>query len=192
MNSIGTQNGLVDLATRNALPAVITTQRLVLRQPNHDDVAEMARLANNKAIFQVLARLPHPYAETDARFFIDKVATGDTERAYSITWRDGPHKGSYLGTVSFHLQPGKAPELGYWLGQPHWGQGLMSEAVSALLATARATGRYRKIRASALETNAGSLNVLEKHGFVRVGSHLDDKGHNLGKTIIELLLEERP
>src|SRR5690606_28816937 len=52
------------------LPASIATERLVLTTPLLDRVPEMAVLANSRAIYEVLARLPHPYAESDGRFFV--------------------------------------------------------------------------------------------------------------------------
>ena len=55
---------------------ILTTDRLVLRQPHRDDVEDMALLANNYEIAKNLARMPYPYFDADARDFLKKI-TGD-------------------------------------------------------------------------------------------------------------------
>src|SRR5690349_18041013 len=99
---------------KSRLPAA----RLALTTPAMAHVPEMAVLANNQRIAQVLARLPHPYAESDGVTFITQIARGDTEFAWSIL-----SDGRYIGTIGLHLLPEQLPELGYWLGEPFWGQG---------------------------------------------------------------------
>ncbi|RYH06385.1 MAG: N-acetyltransferase, partial [Alphaproteobacteria bacterium] len=85
---------------------------------------------------------------------------------------------------------GQLPELGYWLGEPHWGKGYMSEAVKALLEAVFATGLYPRLQARALKSNVGSLNVLEKAGFKRTGEGPDTIGHSGGATLVFLELEQ--
>jgi RimJ/RimL family protein N-acetyltransferase len=173
---------------RNLLPDKIVSERLVLRPPMRGDVPVMAKLADNRKIFQVLARLPHPYTRADAIAFVEIFAQRADQRVYAITRRDG----DYMGTVGFHLAPCEAPEIGYWLGEPFWSRGYMGEAVKALLEAAWTTGQFPRIRASALKTNIGSLKILENNGFVRTGFHISDQGHNTGETVIDLMLEVRP
>ena len=55
-------------------------------------------------------------------------------------------------------------ELGYWLRQEHWGRGVASVAVAAFLAEHPS----RPLSAGVLGTNAASLRVLAKAGFVEV------------------------
>ena len=46
---------------------VLVTERLVMRRPHLDDVPELAALANNRRIADMLSRMPHPYGEAEAR-----------------------------------------------------------------------------------------------------------------------------
>jgi RimJ/RimL family protein N-acetyltransferase len=84
---------------------------------------------------------------------------------------------------------GEHPELGYWLGEPYWGKGIMTEAVKALLEAAFATGFYPVVRARALQSNAASVHVLEKAGFRNVGTAVDAVGFNKGQPIFHFRME---
>ena len=170
---------------RDALPHRIETPRLVLRAPIRGDVPDLVKLADNKAIYEVLARLPNPYTRADGIAFVEIFAQRPDERPFAITLND-----QFIGVVGFSYAVGEAPEIGYWLGEPHWGKGYMSEAVKALIEAAFATGLYPKLRARALATNAGSLNVLEKAGFKRLGESPDPIAHRPGALVVSLEREQ--
>ena len=169
--------------SRDRLPVTLTTDRLVLTTPSLAHVPEMAVLANNRAIYAVLSRLPHPYDESHGRFFVEEIARGPEEFAWSILLQ-----GSYIGTIGLHLLPGQAPELGYWLGQPFWGHGYATEAARAVVAAAREAG-YPALRSRALLSNAGSRNVLAKAGFSEIGEAIDDAGTLVGQRMMQMRLE---
>lgn len=170
---------------RDALPHRIVTPRLVLRAPIRGDVPEIVKLADNQRIFEVLAHLPHPYTRADGIGFVEIFAQRADQRPFAITLND-----QFIGVVGFSFRPDALPEIGYWLGEPHWGKGYMSEAVKALLEATFATGLYPKLQARALASNVGSLNVLEKVGFKRTGEAIDTHAHNAGKPVVLLELEQ--
>jgi ribosomal-protein-alanine N-acetyltransferase len=60
-------------------------------------------------------------------------------------------------------------EIGFALGRAHWGQGLMREAVGALLQHAFGELRMRRVEADVDPRNAASLRLLERFGFEREG-----------------------
>jgi RimJ/RimL family protein N-acetyltransferase len=171
--------------TRDALPTRIITPRLILRAPMRGDVPTLAALADNRNIADKLARLPSPYTRADAIAFVEIFSQRADERPFAITF-DG---GDFLGVVGFSYAMGEHPELGYWLGEAHWGKGIMTEAVKGLLEAAFATGLYPVIRARALQSNAASINVLEKAGFRNVGSGIDAVGFNKGEPIFHFRME---
>ena len=168
---------------RDRLPATITTDRLVLTTPTLAHVPEMAVLANSRAIYEVLSRLPHPYDESHGRFFVENIARGPEEFAWSILLQ-----GSYIGTMGLHLLPDQLPELGYWLGQPYWGHGYATEAAQAVVAAARSAG-YPALRSRALLGNAASRNVLRKVGFTETGEDVDRAGTLAGRQVMQMRLE---
>jgi RimJ/RimL family protein N-acetyltransferase len=77
-------------------------------------------------------------------------------------------------------------EVGYWLGSAYWGRGIATAALAALLR--EVTGR--PLYAYVARSNVGSIRVLEKCGFTRIGSerHVDEQ---MGEEIDEALLELR-
>ena len=87
----------------------------------------------------MLSRLPHPYTRADGIGFVEIIAQRPDERPYAITLDD-----QLIGVVGFPFHEGELPELGYWLGEPYWGQGIMSEAVKGL---ARSRFRYPPVPA---------------------------------------------
>lgn len=163
---------------RDHLDPTITTERLTLATPELAHVAEMAALANNPRIYQVLARLPHPYEEQHGREFVEKIARGPEEFAWSILL-----EGQFIGVVGLHLLPGKLPELGYWLGEPFWGKGYATEAARAVVAAAVRAGATG-LGSRALLTNRGSRNVLLKSGFAEIGEALDETGTLVGQRVM--------
>jgi RimJ/RimL family protein N-acetyltransferase len=190
----GTDRSIAELAAathrltmrriRDMLPGKISTKRLVLRAPMRGDVPDLVRLADNKAIAIKQARLPSPYTRADAVGFVEIFSQRADERPYAITLND-----RFVGVIGFSYHEGKPPELGYWLGEPHWGQGIMTEAGRALIEAAHPTHQYDLIVARALADNAGSLNVLEKLGFKRKGKAKSEASANFGKPIVLLELQ---
>jgi [ribosomal protein S5]-alanine N-acetyltransferase len=63
----------------------------------------------------------------------------------------------------------QAASLGYWMGRPFARQGYMTAAVRAVIPFAFATLRLHRLEAACIPTNAGSVRLLEKTGFVREG-----------------------
>jgi RimJ/RimL family protein N-acetyltransferase len=166
---------------RDSLPGKIATKRLVLRAPIRGDVPDLVRLADNKAIADRLLRLPHPYTRADAIGFIEIFAQRPDERPYAITLGE-----KLIGVVGFSFVEGAAPALGYWLGEPHWGHGFMTEATKALIEAAHRAHGFEVIAARALADNAGSLNVLDKLGFKQIGKPKRDEN---GRLLARLELE---
>ncbi len=62
-----------------------------------------------------------------------------------------------------------AASVGYWIGSPLAGHGLMTEALGLLAPFAFGTLRLHRLEAGCVPTNIGSIRVLEKSGFSREG-----------------------
>src|SRR6266568_3733718 len=73
--------------------------------------------------------------------------------------------GSVAGSVSSYVDEDEHREVSYWLGKLYWGKGIATCALSAFLEHSK----VRPLYARAAKDNIGSLRVLEKCGFTRIG-----------------------
>lgn len=164
--------------TNHLLPDKITTDRLVLRAPNMADAPVLQHLANNWNIHKVLARLPHPYTREHAVDFITNLARNNNEHAYAIATAND----DFVGVVGIHFGSDLGPELGYWIGETHWGKGYASEAAIAIVRSAKAKG-ISTISARSISSNKGSIGVLLKAGFLQTSKGIDDCGQHKGVSV---------
>lgn len=146
---------------------VLETERLVLRRPTLADVKAMARLANDRRVAQNTSRLPHPYTVSDAETFVEFIAQQPRDTSFAIT-----RKGDLLGVIGIDLGKPDVPEIGYWLGVPHWGRGYATEAARAVIDYAFEEFGSTELRAGARVVNPASRRVLEKCGFQWTGVEL--------------------
>jgi [ribosomal protein S5]-alanine N-acetyltransferase len=63
----------------------------------------------------------------------------------------------------------QAASVGYWMGLPFTRHGYMTAAVRAVIPFAFATLRLHRLEAACIPTNAGSIRLLEKNGFMHEG-----------------------
>ncbi len=141
----------------------IRTDRLVLRPLRRVDLAKLVDEIGNWEVARWLARVPHPYTAEDAETWLNSLSSVDFELNI---YRSNALIGGVGVTRS---RSGDRYELGYWLGQSHWGQGFATEAARGLLTHARDQWQLSKIKASYMEGNPASAKVLKKLGFELVG-----------------------
>lgn len=63
----------------------------------------------------------------------------------------------------------QASSVGYWMGEPYAGRGLMSMALRALIPFSFTSLRLHRLEAACITTNVASIRLLEKSGFQREG-----------------------
>jgi RimJ/RimL family protein N-acetyltransferase len=148
-----------------AIP-VLETERLVLRAPDRKDVKAITRLAGDRRIAVNTARLPHPYGIGDAEQFIAAANGRDGEATFLIALDGEP-----IGVCNVELRA-DGPEIGYWLGAAHWGQGYATEAARAVIDHAFTELGHEALQAGARVSNPASRRVLEKCGFQWTGVRL--------------------
>ena len=148
---------------------MLVTQRLVMRAPRESDIAELVQLADNRHVAQMLARMPHPYGEAEARAFIAMCQLRQPGATYALTLAvQGPEAGAFVGCAGLNAKD-RGLELGYWIGEPYWRQGFATEAAHALVDLAfRATG-IPVLHVSARVINPASRRVIHKCGFQYAG-----------------------
>jgi RimJ/RimL family protein N-acetyltransferase len=141
----------------------ILTARLVLRRPRPADAERLAVLANDRAIAENTARIPHPYTLADARAFIATAMGPAAPLALVAVLAEAPEL--LVGSAGLDgFGATGAGELGYWVGAPFRGQGFATEMAHALVDLAFA-GPAERLSASCRVTNDASRRVLAKCGF---------------------------
>jgi RimJ/RimL family protein N-acetyltransferase len=151
---------------REAGRCILETERLRLRKPTLADVSAIARLAGDRRIAENSRRLPHPYSQGDAVEFVRSISASH-ETVFLIEKDFAP-----IGMVGVDWRDQDGPELGYWLGVDHWGQGLATEAAHAVIDFTFEEFDTSHMRAGARVANPASRNVLEKCGFQWSGVEL--------------------
>lgn len=164
---------------RALLPETIETERLVLRQPRVSDLDDLVAGANNWKVIEPTATLPFPYEAQHGATFLGKTER-QTQHPYVIATRGDDRLIGVIGLTSLGNEP---VQLGYWLGEAHWGKGLAGEAVNGLMRACDEAG-IGPIRAKVLENNPGSLRVLEKTGFAIVERTTSVVERHRGKPLL--------
>ena len=135
---------------------VLETERLCLRAPRLEDAKMVAALVNDRRIAENTARIPHPYAITDAREWIGAASKSDGEASFVVTMG-----GEIIGACGYHSRDG-VPEIGYWLGVPFWGNGYATEAARALIDHAFGDRGHQVLLASARISNPASRTLTSR------------------------------
>lgn len=163
----------------------IETRRLWLRWPRVQDATAIARMASVREVAEMTGTVPHPYPKGAAEHFIFEArkgnATGCSLRL-AIAPRSAPEQ--CLGIISARSQPGGV-DMGYWLGEAHWGEGFATEAAHALVDAVFTYTEVTAMSASARVINPASRNVIEKCGFQFVGSDMADAPARGGRVAVD-------
>jgi RimJ/RimL family protein N-acetyltransferase len=129
------------------------------------DIASLVAHANNRKIWLNLRdRFPHPYTAHHGRAFLRTTRKMTPETFFAIAV-----DGDAVGGIGFMLQHDvdrMSAEVGYWLGEPFWGRGIMTEALIAVTHYAIEQYGLTRLFAVPFAGNTASCRVLEKAGYV--------------------------
>lgn len=134
------------------------------------DATSLVSHANNRAVWRnLLGGFPFPYRMEDAIWWLREAEAQRAPIEHFAIEIDGEACGGigivrledsvYLHTRSF----------GYWLGEAHWGKGIMTAVVAHFIDYCFKAMPLERIEASVFAWNPASARVLEKNGFTREG-----------------------
>ncbi len=144
------------------------TERLLLRPWRESDAFALYKYAQNPNIGPVAGWLPHANEEDSLRI-IQTVLSG--ENIYAVVLKETQEPIGSIGLMppNYELKGidtmGLEMEVGYWIGEPFWGQGLIPEAVQRLLRYAFEELHCNLLWCSYFDGNEQSKRVAEKSGF---------------------------
>ncbi len=150
----------------------LITTRLRLRPIRRNDALRVQALCNNWDVARMLSRVPYPNpVELVEAWTGAQAAAWKSGAAYNfaIEHRAIKHRETLIGVVGVARRDDGAPEsgyeIGYWLGEPWWGQGLMTEAVDRVVEFARSDLGLGNLRSDYFADNPASGRIQEKCGF---------------------------
>jgi [ribosomal protein S5]-alanine N-acetyltransferase len=137
---------------------------ITLRELRSSDLDRLVRLANNKNVSRYLMdTFPYPYTRSDGEWWI---GTGSKQGGGIV--RAIEFGGEFAGSIGITPQSGwrdHVGEIGYWVGEEFWGNGIATCALRQMTDFGFASRPLQKLCAPVLAPNAASMRVLAKCGY---------------------------
>lgn len=140
------------------------TNRLIIRPWSEDDAEDLYKYASDVEVGVPAGWPPHTSVENSREIIRAVLSAPET---YAVCLKED---GKAIGSIGFHrndlAEKDDEYELGYWIGKPFWGQGLIPEASIELLRYAFEELGMNRIWCGHYDGNVKSRRVQEKLGFV--------------------------
>lgn len=159
---------------------IINTPRLILRPWQDADAESLFKHASDPDIGPIAGWQPHTSVDDSLNIIHTVFAAPET---YAVVLKSTSEPVGCCGIIfpdsphSTDMQSREA-EIGYWIGKPYWGQGLIPEAVNALLSRCFNDLNLDAVWCGHYDGNTRSKRVIEKCGF---------KFHHTNRDIISPL-----
>ena len=143
------------------------TQRLILRPWTENDAESLYNYAKDPAIGPIAGWPPHTSVENSREIIRDILSAPET---YAVVLKETNEPIGSVGIMfadgghSADMQDGDA-EIGYWIGVPYWGQGLIPEDVQRLLKRCFVELDVKRVWWGHYDGNIKSRREMEKCGF---------------------------
>ncbi len=145
----------------------LETERLILRHWQEDDAKSLYRYAKDPLVGPAAGWKPHE-SVAESRTIIQTVFNGN--EIFAVTLKETGEPVGCIGITPSRCKPlaegSMELEIGYWIGVPYWGQGLIPEAVRRIQEIAFADGVCDVLWSAHYDGNIKSRRVQEKCGFV--------------------------
>ena len=145
---------------------ILETERLILRRFDESDAENVYLYAKDPDVGPIAGWPPHKSVD-ESREVIRNVFSG--AEAYAVCLKSDSKA---IGAIELKLnghtdmtEKDDECELGYWLGKPFWGQGIIPEAVREILRHAFEDIGMNKVWCGYYDGNVKSKRVQEKCGF---------------------------
>ena len=142
----------------------LETKRLILRPWREDDAADLHKYASDADIGPAAGWPPHTSVEHSREIIKTVLSAPET---YAVCLKSDEKA---IGSIGLHrndlAENDDEYELGYWVGKPFWGQGIIPEASREMLRYAFEDLKMRRIWCGYYDGNEKSRRVQEKLGFV--------------------------
>ena len=136
----------------------------ILRPLKQSDAVSLQAHADNFNIWlNVRDAFPHPYMLIHAEEFIRQHSNAEPVQVWGIEINE-----QICGCIGYHPLEDvyrRSAEIGYWLSEDYWGQGIMTKATLQAVERIFTTSSCNRLFAGVFSSNPASMRVLEKAGF---------------------------
>ncbi|MFL9503404.1 GNAT family N-acetyltransferase (plasmid) [Rhodopseudomonas palustris] len=145
-------------------PFLIETERLTMRPAEADDIVAFHAIAGQSSVARMLVNLEHPLSETAASDWLSR-----RQFRGRLGFMVGVYdkEGTMLGAIGLG---GISTALVYFIDENRRGYGIGTEAVGAFLRYTRSRFALKSIFAGVFVDNPASRHLLEREGFIVVGT----------------------
>ena len=146
---------------------ILYTERLILRPWEESDAESLYEYAKNPEVGPIAGWPVHTSVENSREIIRDVLSAEET---YAVCLREDNKAigsvGLMIGEHSNLDLPEEEGEIGYWIGVPFWGRGLIPEAVQELIRHGFEDLKLKRLWCGYFDGNIKSRRVQEKCGFV--------------------------
>ena len=144
---------------------IIKSNKFILRPFKKGDESSLRENINNKKIYRNTVNIPYPYTLKDAKDWIARNLKETRRKKPGMINFVIDINGKVAGSIGFHKIEDHKAELGYWLAEKYWGQGIMTQAVKLATEFGFKKLKLKRIYARVFSFNKASKRVLEKAGY---------------------------
>lgn len=147
----------------------LETKRLILRAPGKRDITNIVAGLNDFQVSRYLSKVPYPYKKKDAEWWINDCAKKFRKKKkeayqFNIELKSERKLIGGIGLLDISYFNNSA-EIGYWVNENYWKQGIITEALVKLIDFAGKELKLNRLVINAYPGNAASNAVAKKFGF---------------------------
>ncbi|MBQ0041418.1 MAG: GNAT family N-acetyltransferase [Clostridiales bacterium] len=161
---------------------ILETKRLILRPFEESDAENIYEYAKNPNVGPIAGWSVHTSVENSLEIIKTVLAVPET---YAVCLKEDNKAigsiGLMIGSASNLDLPDDEGEIGYWIGEPFWGQGLIPEAIKCVIKHAFGDLDLKRMWCGYFDGNIKSKRAQEKCGFVY---------HHTNKNIYWALMDD--
>jgi RimJ/RimL family protein N-acetyltransferase len=145
------------------------TERLIIRAWKESDAESLYKYAKNPKVGPIAGWRPHTSVENSLEIIKTVLSADET---YAVVLKETGEAVGSVGIMTSKSEIHSAEmtenecEIGFWIGEPFWGQGLIPEVVKELLRYVFENLRLTAVWCGYFDGNDKSMRVQEKCGFI--------------------------
>lgn len=135
---------------------------ITLRDFKQQDAPHIIKTLNDEQVTRFLSsKIPFPYTQADADWWINQGSKNGIIKAIVVNEQFA----GCIGITPGEFEYSRSGEIGYWLNNHFWGQGIITHAITQICDEAFKNSNLNRIFGAVFAGNTGSIKALTKCGF---------------------------